>query len=174
MLETLSNIYQSLLGLNWAQISLVAKRILIPLTILSLIGTVFSFIKMLKYRTKLTFNYKPKKGMLSSPRTQKLREEWEQIKKESESSPPQSLSLAIIEADNLVDKTLKDLGLKGSHMADRLEQLDSRDIKNLDNLWQAHRVRNDLAQSRGPELNEIDAKIFLEYYEDFLKEVGVL
>ena len=59
-------------------------------------------------------------------------------------------------------------------MADRLEQLDLTQINTLDNIWRAHRLRNQLVHTPGYSVNQVDAQRFLKYYEDFLKEIGVL
>ena len=90
------------------------------------------------------------------------------------SSPPQSLTLGIIEADSFIDDVLKKMDLRGEHMADRMEQLTRMDLKSADNLWKAHRVRNDLVHTSGFTLSKGDAERALQYYEDFLKEVGML
>lgn len=100
--------------------------------------------------------------------------EWALIMKRAEPSTPDALRLAVIAADSLVDAILKDLEIEGEHMADRLEKLDAHQLTSLNNLWRAHRARNQLVHEPGFQLHESDAKRYLKYYEDFIKEIGVL
>jgi len=66
------------------------------------------------------------------------------------------------------------MGLAGEHMADRLGQIKEAEVRTLDRLWRAHRVRNDLVHSPGFSLSLFDAKRVIDDYEAFLKEVKVL
>lgn len=108
-------------------------------------------------------------------RDEKLKAHWEDILAKAESAPPQSLTLAIIEADSFIDDILKtQLNLAGEHMADRLDKLDDGDVKSLDKLWRAHRIRNDLVHTPGYFLNPHEARAVLRDYEKFLKEIEVV
>jgi len=60
-----------------------------------------------------------------------------------------------------VDDILKRMGLPGEHMADRLERIDTGDVKTLDALWAAHRARNNLVHSPGYVMNERDARRYM-------------
>lgn len=87
---------------------------------------------------------------------------------------PESATLAVIEADTLVDDVLRRLGLTGETMADRLDQLDPQEIKTLDRLWRVHRIRNALVHRPGFSISSADATEMLGAYESFLKEVEIL
>ncbi len=99
---------------------------------------------------------------------------WKSIRAKAEAVPPQSLTLGIIEADSFVDDVLKRMGLLGQTMADRLEAIDTGDIQTLDRLWTAHRARNNLVHSPGYVMGERDARRYMDDYEAFLKELGVI
>jgi len=103
-----------------------------------------------------------------------FKEQWESILKRFAVGSADSLKLAVIDADKLADDTLKRLGLEGDHMADRLEKISVEEIRTLDRLWRAHRVRNELVHTPGYELDVEEAKHILADYRAFLEEVGVL
>ncbi|HXF44130.1 MAG TPA: hypothetical protein VNK70_01565 [Candidatus Paceibacterota bacterium] len=135
---------------------------------------VYAFAKGLKYRPK--FYFRPdelaKKKQIIKDR--KWQVHWSHILEKSRRTPPQSLFMAIIEADGLVDTVLKKIGIPGEHMADRLERLANRNLNTIDRLWRAHRVRNDLAHTPGFTLDPRDAEQILVDYEEFLKEIGAI
>ncbi len=142
------------------------------LNVFLLIFFVAIFMKSLEYRPRFFFNPKPRKwSPLKDP---KLLERWLKILRKAGTSPPQSLTLAIIEADSFVDDILRKMNLSGEHMADRLERLGRRKLKTVDKLWKAHRIRNDLVHTPGFSLPPAEAKKILGDYEAFLREIGLL
>jgi hypothetical protein len=164
--------FQQFLTLNHYN---VARAIFIVLDIALLIGIIIIFPQFMKYVPRFTARRmeSPKEPILETKNTQ-YKARWDAISEKAESAPPHSLTLAIIDADSFVDTILKDLGLEGEHMADRLEKLDTRNLTSLDNLWKAHRARNNLVHTPEYDLHPVDAKRYLEYYEHFLKEIRAL
>jgi hypothetical protein len=133
----------------------------------------FAFAKSWKYRPKLHPNVRvAHKGF--TLRDEAMKRRWDAVKARAESGSGDSLRLAVIEADKLADDALKQLGLQGEHMADRLGKVSESQVHTLDRLWRAHRVRNDLVHSPGFSLSATDAKRVIGDYEAFLKEVKVL
>lgn len=102
-----------------------------------------------------------------------LKERWDEILQKIDGTP-ESMKLALIEADNLADGLLKDMRLEGEHMADRLEQLTRDDFSTLDRLWRAHKVRNQLVHEPGFALSKDQAGQALEDYEAFFKEAEAI
>ena len=107
-------------------------------------------------------------------RVEFFRERWADILKRANEGSPDSVRIAIIEADALVDTALKDAGIEGEHMADRLSTLDFEDVKSLENLWNAHRLRNDLVHTPGFAVTQEEAVSTLKSYEAFLNEIEAL
>lgn len=165
--------FQTFGDVPWGGVYVATKYALILLSVLLLVGIISIIPKAWSFQPK----FYPKKKRREEVLTWKggeYKARWNTIIEKSETAPPQSLILAIIEADSFIDTILKDLNLKGEHMADRLEQLDLTQINTLDNIWRAHRLRNQLVHTPGYSVNQVDAQRFLKYYEDFLKEIGVL
>lgn len=107
-------------------------------------------------------------------RDPKIVSRWQELMESVAGESSHAYTVAIIDADKLVDAVLKRLGFKGEHIADRIERIASGNLSTVDGLWRAHRVRNEIAHTPGFELNSVDAKQVLGAYEAFLKELGVL
>jgi len=103
-----------------------------------------------------------------------LKGRWNKIIKTIQANSPEALKVAIIEADKLVDDALKQLGFEGETMADRLNTVSVDDVKSLERLWRAHRVRNNLVHTPGFEVSPEITKDVLSNYETFLKEIKLL
>lgn len=161
-------------NVQWGMLYTTIKYLVIFLDVILLIAIVFVCMKTIEFRPKLVveFGKEPKRGKKLD--TAVLRVRWENVLKKADSKPPESYVLAIIEADKLVDSILKQLNLPGEHMADRLERLSSNDLKSLDRLWRAHRIRNELVHAPEYNISEFDAKEVLTTYKDFLEEIGAI
>ncbi len=83
---------------------------------------------------------------------------------------------AVIEADKLVDHVLKSRGVAGNTMGERMKSAKKLfpHYADYDNLWFAHKVRNNIAHEASHELNNGEAKRAMEYFEKSLKILGAL
>ncbi len=99
-------------------------------------------------------------------------EQWTKIRMRMTEDTPDHFRLAIIEADALVDEFLRYVGYEGEHMADRLSKLSAAHIKSLNDVWNAHRLRNILVHSPSATVTSREAKVVIAAYEAFLKEMG--
>lgn len=165
-------------AVDWPQVYSVTRTVFFYLDLALLVGVIVLWIEGKKVRPRFYSNPmraigEEKKKL--AVRDEALRAQWLRVIQKSESAPPQSLTLAIIEADSFIDTILKDrLKLPGEHMADRLDRLANEDFASLNRLWAAHRVRNDLVHTPGFFLAAHDARRILQDYEAFLKELDVL
>ena len=103
-----------------------------------------------------------------------MKERWHAIMTKFSLGTPDAIRVAIIEADALADTALKGMGIVGEHLADRLSNLDPRDVTTINRVWRAHRMRNDLVHTPGFALSPSDAELAMGDYEAFLKEIEVL
>lgn len=87
---------------------------------------------------------------------------------------PNDWKLAIIEADVLLDETLKKQGFAGVSLGERLRSISPSSLSTLDDAWQAHKVRNQIAHE-GPDfvLTQKVAQETIVRYERVFKELGV-
>lgn len=168
----IQTVTESFQGIAWQRVYFATKFIFIFLDLILLTAIMLTFPQALKFRPK--FNYPMKAGRKKDRHKIPLdkKDMWSAILTKAESAPPHSLTLGVIEADSFVDSILKELGVPGETMADRLKQL-SQDIISLNNVWQAHKTRNEIVHSN-LELDPDLAKTLLGYYQDFLREIGAI
>lgn len=99
-------------------------------------------------------------------------ERWAKILARMKEDTPDHFRLAIIEADALTDEFLRYVGYEGEHMADRLSKLKTTHLKSLNNVWNAHRLRNSIVHTPGISITSGEADRAIAAYEAFLKEMG--
>jgi hypothetical protein len=100
---------------------------------------------------------------------------WDTVLEHIRSGNPGDWRIAIIEADNMLDKMTLDLGFVGGDLGERLKSASADHFKNLDNAWEAHKVRNKIAhEGLGFKLEYREAKKTIELYEAVFKEFGVI
>ena len=90
---------------------------------------------------------------------------WIKITKKLESNKESEYKLAIIEADNLLDDVLKNIGYKGETIKEKLEQLEAVILPNIDEVRQAHQTRNDIIYDPDYQLTFDQATKILNIYE---------
>ena len=99
---------------------------------------------------------------------------WQKIEKRVRSRDEANIKLSVIEADKILDELLKVSGFKGEVMADRLGQISSAQISNIDDLWRAHKVRNRLVHEPDFEIHSHQALELLNIYRIAFEEFGLL
>jgi hypothetical protein len=157
-----------------ATLFMVVKIIFIILDALLAFGFVWALAGLISFRPKFNTPTGKEEQKTLTIKVQFFRERWQEILKRVESETPEAMRIAIIEADALVDTALKDAGIKGEHMADRLAVLDFEEVKSLEQVWSSHRLRNDIAHTPGFTVSREDAISALKGYEAFLREIEAL
>lgn len=82
-------------------------------------------------------------------------------------------SVAVTEADKLLDYCLEKLQFGGEVMADRLRSAQPS-IKNYEAVWQAHKLRNRIAHESDYLIKKSEAKRAVRTYRVALKSLGAL
>lgn len=103
---------------------------------------------------------------------QKYREQWLKISN-SITSDTGTQELAIINADKLLDQALKERGLPGETMGDRMKNAKTL-FSNNNNIWTAHKLRNRIAHENTAKLNPVVMHKAMSAYKAALKDVGAL
>lgn len=134
---------------------------------------VFSIVKSWQYRPKLSLIFRRPRKM-PTLKSEVFKEHWQSILSKLESADPESMKIAIIEADALIGDVLRQLGYEGEHLADRLARVRAEDFPSVEKLWQAHRLRNELVHTPSFQISQSHAQDMVEVYGKFLKEVGIL
>jgi len=110
-------------------------------------------------------SYEPAFGGASQSR-------WEEIRRHIDSEREAEWKLAVIEADKLIDNLLKSAGYSGDTMGDRLMNIEKGQLANLDELWEAHKIRNRIVHDVNYFLRYAEARRAVLIYEKILKELG--
>jgi hypothetical protein len=80
---------------------------------------------------------------------------------------------AIIEADIMLDEVLTRQGYEGTTIGDKLKQANPNRFHTLNNAWEAHKVRNDIAHSGSAyQLSDQIAYRTIKHYEAVFREFG--
>ena len=99
---------------------------------------------------------------------------WQAILDKGSSPNPSDWKLAVIEADSLMDDLLKRIGYPGETMGERLKYVDSSKLAAINDVWEAHKIRNIIAHdpNRAVSRQEIDKA--LEGFEKALDELDFI
>ena len=98
---------------------------------------------------------------------------WRAIIRGADGRSTDSMQMAIIKADKLLDKAMRESGVKGQTMGDRLKACHGRWRKE-DALWSAHKLRNQIAHEPHVQLNSQTFKRAMAGFEAALKDLGAL
>ncbi|MAF79460.1 hypothetical protein CL629_00025 [bacterium] len=176
-MEFLNTLWDTIKNFPWINAYLIIKYLFIGASIIIFAAFIVLVPYLWKWKRKynIRFKYKNKPGEVTPEiQTEAVQQKWQDLMKNAELSPPESLSSAIIEADELTDNVLKQMRIPGEHMADRLDGLNPENIKSLERLWGAHRIKNNLIHISAFEITDTEARNVLGDYETFLKEIGAL
>jgi hypothetical protein len=105
---------------------------------------------------------------------EKAKEEWDAIRRKLESGNAVDYKVAIIEADEFIEKIIAGLGYGGENFGERLENIPGGHIVNLAGMKQAHQVRNRIIHDDNFVLSKTDALGVLSQYEEFLRSFQVV
>lgn len=103
---------------------------------------------------------------------QKYRERWLAIS-HAITSDSGTQELAIINADKLLDQALRERGISGETMGDRMKNAKSM-FSNNNAVWSAHKLRNRIAHESTVKLNPAATKRAMAAFKAALKDVGAL
>lgn len=98
---------------------------------------------------------------------------WLAIEQQLKKDEVSSYSLAVLNADKLLDQALKERGMKGETMGDRLKS--AKDIfSNRNNVWSAHKLRNKIAHETDVKVTYDAARYALGDFKRALKDIGAI
>lgn len=96
---------------------------------------------------------------------------WEYIMQLIESGQETDWRQAIIEADIMLDEVLTQLGYQGDSIGEKLKSVSPSHFATLNNAWEAHKVRNEIAHSGSQfQLSEHIAHRTIANYEAVFRE----
>ncbi|MEK7503485.1 MAG: hypothetical protein AAB577_00695 [Patescibacteria group bacterium] len=99
---------------------------------------------------------------------------WNKITNRLSTGAESELKMAIIEADDLLDTSLKRMGFLGTTLEEKLGKLTSATVDNLDEIYEAHKVRNNIVHNPDFRLNQEEAKAALDAYQKAFSSLQIL
>lgn len=113
--------------------------------------------------------------ILKSNRPKKTAERsWGEVERHFFSGSDSDLKIAVIKADTLLDEALREGGIRGADLGERLRSLTAADLPEIDRIWEAHRLRNRIAHETDFVLKRDLAERALTVYEKALEHLGFL
>jgi hypothetical protein len=104
---------------------------------------------------------------------EKYRMRWLAIEKQLNRNDVSSLSLTVLNADKLLDQALRERGIKGETMGERMKT--TKDTwSNANNVWSAHKLRNQIAHEPEVIVSYDDARRALGAFKQALKDIGAI
>ena len=91
---------------------------------------------------------------------------------QSHLNQPNTWPLAVIEADKILDRALKDSHFSGQTMVERLSSA-SAVLANYQTVWRAHKLRNQLVHEPDAVITKKQAKRALAVFQQALTDIGV-
>jgi hypothetical protein len=104
----------------------------------------------------------------------RMQSSWDDIEQHFFAGDDNDLKIALIEADHLLNEALRGAGVVGKELGDRLKKVTPEQLPNVEEVWQAHKVRNRIAHEAGFVLKRDLAERALTVYETALKHLGAL
>lgn len=147
-------------------IKLIANIAILVLTA----GIIFVLYKIIEMRKKKLITYVDFFAEEGAPEIRT--EKWQKIKAYMDSRSSSDWKMAIIEADSLIEEIMLRIGYEGKDLGTKLKSIEPSDFNNLQNVWEAHKVRNRIAHEGGKfELLKNEADIVIGKYERALREL---
>lgn len=86
---------------------------------------------------------------------------------------PSSYHMTILNADKLVDQALRERGIRGETMGERMKNSASL-FSDRNGIWTAHKMRNTIAHETNANISYNDARYALASYKKALQDLGAI
>jgi ribulose-phosphate 3-epimerase len=106
-----------------------------------------------------------------SPKVQNVsNRRWKNIQMLINSHNTNDWKQAIMEADIILDEMLDKMGYHGETIGDKLKQIEPSDFITLNQAWEAHKIRNQVAHTGSYVLSREEAERTIKLYEEVFRE----
>lgn len=114
-----------------------------------------------------------RRGGHNELKVDKYRTRWMTVEQSLSRDEPSSHLLAILNADKLLDEALREKGVAGETMGERMKS-QQKTWSNANALWGAHKLRNQIAHDHDVKVSYDDARRALAAFKRALKDVGAI
>lgn len=105
--------------------------------------------------------------------TDKYRRRWLDIERQIKKDDQRSCQFAVMEADKLLDTALKESGVKGDTMGERLKTAQER-WSDRNGVWNAHKLRNQIVHEASVQVGYDTSRRALAGFKRALKDIGAI
>ena len=137
------------------------------------IGVIFFFAAILIFAGILFAVITLTKRGGSTLDVEKYRTRWMTIEQQLKRDELSSYHMSVLNADTLLDHALKDKGIAGTTMGERMKQAQQK-WSNANNVWSAHKLRNQIAHEPDVRLDYDGARRALAAFKQALKDLGAI
>jgi len=137
------------------------------------IGVIFFFAAILIFAGILFAVVTLTKRGSSSLDVEKYRTRWMTIEQQLQRDELSSYQMSVLNADTLLDHALKDKGIAGATMGERMKSAQQK-WSNANNVWTAHKLRNQIAHEPDVRLDYDGARRALAAFKQALKDLGAI
>jgi len=95
----------------------------------------------------------------------RMEKDWNRVKARMDTGLESEYKLAIIEADNMMDSVLKRMGYGGENLGERLGNLTSATLPNIEEIKEVHQIRNNIVRDPSYTVTLDDARKIMDAYE---------
>ncbi len=155
------------------QEGLFIAKIAAGVLLLALIGSLIYFLRVTSYLRFRFWQDWVEIFTFRSYAVKKIEKDWQVLVKKLDSPSEAEWKLAVIEGENVLDEVLQRIGFKGDSFGERLKGVQHGQLKNLDKVEEAHKIRNNIVHDPDYRLSSDQAKKVLEVYEEALRDLGV-
>jgi len=139
----------------------------------ALLILIYASMKLAEVRRNDEYTFGPLP--VSPPATNVLNSRWLHIQDLMNSNNANDWRQAIIESDIMLGDMLTNQGYKGNSIGEQLKQVSSTNFRTLNDAWEAHKVRNEIAhQGVAFDFSEVLARRAVDRYENVFREFDVI
>ena len=166
-------------GVDWFFVYFSIKYLFLSIDLALLVGIVVLLRAGLSYRIKVDLKALPPtvaELLKKSGVRDRYVDRWQKLREDARATPPASYTMAIVNADALIDELIQEVGFVGRDAAERFGRLNHIGLKQdaVNGIFRAHKIRNQIAHEPNFFLSAKDAERVLDLYERFLTEVKIL
>ena len=103
----------------------------------------------------------------------KYRSKWLEIEHSLSRDQEHSYSLAVLNADKLVDQAMREKGIAGNTMGERMKN-SAQVFSNRNAIWSAHKLRNQIAHESDVSVSYDSSRRALASFKQALKDLGAI
>jgi len=104
---------------------------------------------------------------------EKFRSLWLTVEQDLKRDETSSYPMSVMNADKLLDYAMREKGIQGANMGERLKKMQPK-WSNANNVWSAHKLRNQIAHEPNVKLDYDTARRALASFKQALKDVGAI